>query len=63
MTIVLARVAAASTGKGQRRRAAIGTHTTNARRTRWPRSCGYGLSQEASVTSTAHTASTAMAGH
>ena len=56
MTIVLARAAAASTGNGQRRRAAIRPHTTNARRRRWPRSCGYGPADTASVISAAHLA-------
>ena len=64
MTSVLARVAAASTGNGQRRSAAIRPHTTNARRRRCPRSCGYGPPPDtASVISAAHTASTAMASH
>src|SRR5260370_26173602 len=63
MTIAFATAATASAGSGQRRRAAIGLHTTNARRRRWSRSCGYGPADTASVISAAHTASRATASH
>ena len=63
MTMAFTAVTAASTGSGQRRRAAIGAQNTNARIRRWPRSCGYGPPVRASVIRAAHRVSMAPASH
>src|ERR1700691_972251 len=61
MAIALAAVTAARTGTGQRRRAAIGTHTTYPSSRCWPRSSGCGPARVLSVISATQTASTATA--
>src|ERR1700691_450796 len=61
MAIALAAVTATRTGIGQRRRAAIGTHTTYPSSRCWPRSSGCGPARLPSVISATQTASTATA--